>query len=110
MRANSMKDYIKFQEVTNNSPYPGMGGKQVIYESWCEVYEPSTKDIQLSSLETESTNVTVVIRNVFPEFVPDVGNTFVITTGMYRDTEFNIKNVAPKEQNTMKIVGSKLWE
>lgn len=110
MRANAMKDYIKFTEVTNNGPYPGMGGKEVIYECWCEVYEPSTKDIQLSALETSTVNVTVIFRNPFPHYVPDVGNTFSIETGMYKGTEFNIKNVAPKEANTMKIVGSKIWE
>lgn len=110
MKVNAMKDFITFYEETNNSPYPGMGGKEDIYKSWCEVYEPSTKDIQLSNLETSTVNVTVIIRNVFPEFVPDVSNTFIIDTGMYKGTEFNIKSVAPKEQNTLKIVGSKLWE
>ncbi|EHT6215624.1 head-tail adaptor protein [Staphylococcus pseudintermedius] len=111
MRVNAMKDYIKFQKVTNNSPYPNMGGiKEVVYEAWCEVYEPSTKDIQLSSLETESTNITVIIRNVYPEFIPEVSNTFVVTTGLYSGMEFNIKNVSPKSENTLKIVGSKLWE
>ncbi|MDK3656262.1 head-tail adaptor protein [Staphylococcus pseudintermedius] len=106
-----MKDYIKFQKVTNNSPYPNMcETKEVIYEAWCEVYEPSNKDIQLSSLETESINVTVIIRNVYPEFIPSVKNTFIITTGLYSGNEFNIKNISPKDQNTLKIVGTKLWE
>ncbi|MFC1255998.1 head-tail adaptor protein [Staphylococcus nepalensis] len=110
MRVSAMKDYIIFYAVTNTRPYPGMGGKENIYESWCEIYEPSTKDFQISSLETEKVNVTVVIRNVYPEFLPTVGHTFEVKTGMYKDSEFNIKNIAPKEENTLKIVGEKIWE
>ncbi|OEK41303.1 hypothetical protein ASS88_01450 [Staphylococcus saprophyticus] len=110
MRANSMKDYIVFYLEGESGPYPGMGGQKEVYKSWAEVYEPSQKDVQLGNLETSTVNVTVIIRNSFPEFVPDVNNTFTIETGLYEGTEFSIKNVAPKEQNTMKIVGSKLWD
>lgn len=110
MKASAMKDYIKIYSETNESPYPGMGGEELINESWAEVYEPSQKDIQLNSLETSTVNVTVIIRNPFPEFVPSVENTFTLETGMYRGTKFNIKNVSPKDQYTLKIVGSKIWE
>lgn len=105
-----MKDYITFTQIVNSGPYPGMGSKEPIFESWCEVYEPSTKDIQLGSLETSTVNVTVIFRSAFPEFVPDVGNTFTLNTGMYKGTEFNIRTVSPKDENTMKIVGSKISE
>lgn len=109
MRVNQMKDYVVFNKVAEDGPYPGMGGNDDLFESWCEVYEPSSKDISLGNLETSTVNVTVIIRNAYPEFLPDVGNTFEIKTGMYKDTEFNIKNIAPKEENTLKIVGSKIW-
>lgn len=109
MRVNSMKDHIVFYKETQQGPYPGMGGSTEVFKSWAEIYEPSSKDIELSSLETSSVNVTLVVRNTFPEFVPNVKQTFVIQTGMYQDTEFNIKNVTPKDENTIKIVGSKIW-
>lgn len=110
MRANSMKDFVVFYQAGEAGPYPGMGGKEEVYKSWAEVYEPSQKDVQLGSLETSTVNVTVIIRNSFPEFVPKVNNTFTIQTGLYEGTEFDIKTVSPKDQNTMKIVGSKKWE
>ncbi|WP_336832990.1 hypothetical protein [Staphylococcus pseudoxylosus] len=109
MRVDAMKDFVKFFSTGNKSPYPGMGGKDEVYKTWGEIYEPSSKDIELNSLETSTVNVTLIIRNVFPEYVPKVNQTFVIQTGMYQDTEFNIKNVAPKDENTIKIVGSKIW-
>ncbi|MBF0814047.1 hypothetical protein IR133_09980 [Staphylococcus saprophyticus] len=109
MRVDAMKDFVKFFSTGNKSPYPGMGGKEEVFESWGEIYEPSAKDIELNSLETSTVNVTLIVRNTFPEYVPKVNQTFVIQTGMYQDTEFNIKNVAPKDENTIKIVGSKIW-
>lgn len=109
MRVDAMQDFVTFYSSGTNSPYPGMGGKKEVFKSWGEIYEPSSKDIELSSLETSSVNVTLVVRNTFPEFVPKVNQTFVIQTGMYQDTEFNIKNVAPKDEYTIKIVGSKIW-
>lgn len=109
MRVDAMKDFVTFYSIGSKSPYPGMGGKEEVFESWGEIYEPSSKDIELNSLETSTVNVTLIIRNVFPEYVPKVNQTFVIQTGMYQDTEFNIKNVAPKDENTIKIVGSKIW-
>lgn len=110
MRVDAMKDFVTFYSIGSKSPYPGMGGKEEVFESWGEIYEPSSKDIELNSLETSTVNVTLIIRNIFPEYVPRVNQTFVIQTGMYQDTEFNIKNVAPKDENTIKIVGSKIWE
>lgn len=108
MRVDAMQDFVTFHSVENNSPYPGMGGKVEVFKSWGEIYEPSSKDIELNSLETSTISVTLIIRNVYPEFVPKVKQTFTIETGMYQGTEFNIKSVAPKEQNTIKIVGSEI--
>ncbi|MEP9852111.1 hypothetical protein ABDK10_05350 [Staphylococcus aureus] len=109
MRVNNLKDYIVFYSKAEDSPYPGMGGKTKVFESWAEIYEPSTKDIQLSSFETSNVNVTAIVRNTYPEYVPSVGQSFTVQTGMYENTSFNITNIAPKEDNTVKIVGSKIW-
>ncbi|RIL33028.1 hypothetical protein BUY98_08845 [Staphylococcus gallinarum] len=109
MRVDAMKDFVTFYNNNNESPYPGIGGKDKVFESWGEIYEPSTKDVQLNSLETSTVNVTLIIRNAFPEYVPKEYHTFIVETGMYQGTEFNIKNVAPKDETTIKIVGSKIW-
>ena len=109
MRVSTMKDFVEFYSAKSNSPYPGMSSKNSVFKSWGEIYEPSSKDIELASLDTSTINVTLIIRNTFPEFVPQENQTFTIKTGMYKDVEFNIKNIAPKDENTIKIVGSKIW-
>ena len=109
MRVNSMKDHIVFYKETQQGPYPGMGGSTEVFKSWAEIYEPSTKDFQIGSLETSKVNITVIIRNAYPEFVPNVNNTFVVETRMYQGIKFNIKSVSPKDANTIKVVGTQ-WE
>lgn len=105
MRMNNLKDYITFYDVVNSGPEPGMGTTEEVFKASAEIYEPSVKDVQLGNLELDKTSITVIIRNSFPEYVPNVKQTFTVNTGMYQGMTFNIKNVSPKDANFMKIVG-----
>lgn len=105
MRSNSLKDYVTFYAITDNGPEPGMGTSKKVFKSYAEVHEPSAKDVQLGNLELDKTNITVIIRNCFPEYVPKVNQTFTLNTGMYQNQNFNIKHVSPKDINYMKVVG-----
>lgn len=105
MRSNSLKDYVTFYAITDNGPEPGMGTSKKVFESYAEVHEPSAKDVQLGNLELDKTNITINIRNSFPEYTPKVNQTFTVNTGMYQGLTFNIKHVSPNEINFMKVVG-----
>lgn len=105
MRMNNLKDYVEFFDVTDNGPEAGMGTTEKVFEAFAEIYEPSAKDVQLGNLELDKTNVTVIIRNAFPEFTPRVNQTFKVISGLYGGQSFNIKNVAPKDSTYFKIVG-----
>lgn len=105
MRMNNLKDFVTFYMVTDNGPEPGMGTSTEVMKAYAEVYEPSAKDIQLGNLETDKLSLTIIIRNTYPEYVPKVNHTFTVNSGMYQGESFNIKHVAPKEANFMKIVG-----
>lgn len=105
MRANQLKDVIYFYDTINNGPEPGMGTTEKVFESFAEIYEPSAKDVQLGNLELDKINITVIIRGTYPEFVPDVNQTFKVMSGMYSGTSFNIKKVSPTERTFMKLVG-----
>ncbi|WP_337227954.1 hypothetical protein [Staphylococcus succinus] len=105
MRANKLTNVIEFYDVVDEGPEPGMGVFTKVFESFAEIYEPSAKDVQLGNLELDKTNITVIVRNTFPEFVPRVNQTFKVVTGMYGNESFNIKKVSPSESTFMKIVG-----
>ncbi|MBF7025928.1 head-tail adaptor protein [Staphylococcus kloosii] len=105
MRMNNLKDYVEFFDVTDNGPEAGMGTTEKVFEAFAEIYEPSAKDVQLGNLELDKTNVTVIIRNSYPEFTPRVNQTFKVISGLYGGQSFNIKNVALKDATYFKIVG-----
>lgn len=105
MRVNKLKDIVSFFEIVDSGPEPGMVTSTKAFEAFAEIYEPSAKDVQLGNLELDKTNITVIVRNSFPEFVPKVNNTFEVMSGLYGSTVFNIKTVSPTDNHFIKIVG-----
>lgn len=105
-RLKNLKNYVTFYEVSADSPEAGWEDETEVFQSFCEIYEPSAKDVQLGNLETSKINTTVIIRNPIPEYIPKVSHTFTINSGLYTGISFNIKNIAPdKEPNYIKLVG-----
>lgn len=104
-RLRKLDEYVTFYELTQNGPEAGMEEETEVFQSFCEIYEPTAKDFQLGSLETSKTAITVIIRNAYPEYVPHVSHTFKIASGMYENYTFSIKHVAPVDGSYMKVVG-----
>ncbi len=105
-KVRKLDDYVTFHELTNDGPEAGWEEETDVFSSFCEIYEPSAKDVQLGNLETSKTNTTLIIRNPIPEYTPKVNHTFTIKSGLYNGISFNIKNIAPdKNPNYIKIVG-----
>lgn len=105
-RLKNLKNYVTFYEVSTDSPEAGWEDETEVFQSFCEIYEPSAKDVQLGNLETSKINTTIIIRNPIPEYIPKVSHTFTINSGLYTGISFNIKNIAPdKEPNYIKLVG-----
>lgn len=96
---------IAFFELVDSGPEPGMGSSAKVFEAFAEIYEPSAKDVQLGNLELGKTNITVVVRSSYPEYIPKVNNTFEVMSGIYSNTVFDIKTVAPIDDHFIKIVG-----
>lgn len=105
MRVNSLKDYVDFYDLVDNGPEAGMGTKEKVFSAFAEIYEPSAKDVQLGNLELDKTNIAVIIRNTYPEFTPNVNQTFEVMSGVYSNLSFNIKKISPVDNSFMKIVG-----
>lgn len=109
-RVNAMHDYVTFIEELQAGPEAGMTEQKEVFNSFAEIYEPSTKDIALGNLETSNTNITLIIRNPYPEFTPKVNNTFKVLSGIYGGQTFNIKSVTPKDSTYLKLVGESHWD
>ncbi|WHI59001.1 hypothetical protein PYH69_09555 [Mammaliicoccus lentus] len=108
-RMNKMHDIISFFDVVQEGPEPG-GEQKKLFDAFAEVYEPSQKDVQLGNLETSIINITVIIRNAYPEFVPSVNQIFKVNSGIYNGMTFDIKHISPKENIYLKVVGGQKWE
>ncbi len=107
-RMNKMRDYVSFFDVVQNGPEPG-GQVKHVFNSFAEIYEPSQKDVQLGNLETSTVNITVMIRNAYPEFVPRVNQQFKVLSGIYNGMVFDIKHISPKDDIYLKVVGGQKW-
>ncbi|MCP1286306.1 MULTISPECIES: hypothetical protein [Mammaliicoccus] len=108
-RMNKMHDIISFFDVVQDGPEPG--GRMVkVFDSFAEIYEPSQKDVQLGNLESSTINITVIIRNAYPEFVPTVNQQFEVLSGIYNGMKFDIKHISPKDNIYLKVVGGQKWE
>lgn len=108
-RMNKMHDIISFFDVVQDGPEPG-GEIVKVFDAFAEIYEPSQKDVQLGNLETSTINITVMIRNAYPEFVPSVNQIFKVNSGIYNGMTFDIKHISPKENIYLKVVGGQKWE
>lgn len=108
-RMNKMHDIISFFDVAQDGPEPG-GEIVKVFDAFAEIYEPSQKDVQLGNLETSTINITVMIRNAYPEFVPSVNQIFKVNSGIYNGMTFDIKHISPKENIYLKVVGGQKWE
>ena len=108
-RMNKMHDIISFFNVAQDGPEPG-GKPEKVFDSFAEIYEPSQKDVQLGNLESSTINITVIIRNAYPEFVPTVNQQFQVLSGIYNGMKFDIKHISPKDNIYLKVVGGQKWE
>lgn len=108
-RMNKMHDIISFFNVVQDGPEPG-GKPEKVFDSFAEIYEPSQKDVQLGNLESSTINITVIIRNAYPEFVPTVNQQFQVLSGIYNGMKFDIKHISPKDDIYLKVVGGQKWE
>ncbi|MCD5141247.1 MULTISPECIES: hypothetical protein [Mammaliicoccus] len=108
-RMNKMHDIISFFDIVQNGPEPG-GTMVKVFDSFAEIYEPSQKDVQLGNLESSTVNITVIIRNAYPEFVPTVNQQFEVLSGIYNGMKFDIKHISPKDNIYLKVVGGQKWE
>lgn len=100
-----------FEYVAADGPEPGEVEKNVAWECWAEVYEPSMKDIESLSTTNVLYSVTVRFRDPRGEYKPTNKHYLAVLDESYKDDEgnyvrFNIKKIHPdvKDKRFIKVV------
>lgn len=106
-KVNLMKNRVKFFEEGSTGPEAHGGTYTEVYECYCDAYEPTTRDHEVLNAPAGKSIITLTVRNIYKEFRPEYNHLFELQNGFFSGTKFNVKNIAPYDDNIqfLKIVG-----
>ncbi len=84
---------------------PGPSKLVPFFDSLCEVYDSSTKDLVSVASVNEKTVITINLRNPYGSIKIERTHKFKINHYLYGDLTFNIEKVSLKD-NMLNIVGA----
>lgn len=101
---NKSKYKVTFYEyAANDGPDPGEKVKTILYESWGYIEEVWAKDLELAKATGTLNDLTIKIRDPRGAYIPTNKHYVSINAPIYKNTHFNIKNVAPDLRNRREI-------
>ena len=92
-----------YEYAANDGPDPGEKVKTILYESWGYIEEVWAKDLELAKATGTLNDLTIKIRDPRGAYQPTNKHNLSINAPIYKDTHFNIKNVAPDLRNRREI-------
>lgn len=106
-KVSLMNNRVKFFEEGSSGPEAHGDGYVEVYECYCDDYNPTTKDHAVLDAPAGKKAVTITVRNIYQEFKPQYSHLFELQSGYFYGIKFNIKNIAPYDDNPqfLKIVG-----
>ena len=105
-KVNYMNHRVAFIQAVNSGPEVG-GDYTVVYECFCDMYDPTLKDVQFFELTSSQHAVTLTIRNAYQEFEPKPHHLFKLFGGYFNGKTFEVVSVSPYSDNPeyLKIIG-----
>lgn len=105
-KVNYMNYRVAFIQTVNSGPEVG-GDYTVVYECFCDMYDPTLKDVQFFDLTSSQHAVTLTIRNAYQEFEPEPHHLFKLLGGYFNGKTFEVISVSPYSDNQeyLKIIG-----
>lgn len=91
----SLSTPVIFYQATKTSPEPNSKKLVEVYKTFAEVYNPSIKDIEIMNAQGVQNAVTINIRNTQGYFFPTLDHIVTLNHPFYKNTEFNIIDIAP---------------
>lgn len=106
-KVNRMNNRVKFFKKGGGGPEAHGSTYTEVYNCYCDEYAPSIKDHEVLDAPAGKKTITITVRNVYQEFKPEYSHLFELQSGYFLGTRFNIKNIAPYDDNPnfLKIVG-----
>lgn len=92
-----------YEYAGNDGPDPGEKVKRVLYECWADIEGVWAKDLELAKATGTLNDLTIKIRDPRGSYQPTNKHYVSINASIYKDTHFNIKNVAPDLRNRREI-------
>ncbi|MFP4936986.1 hypothetical protein ACJVXT_08365 [Staphylococcus pseudintermedius] len=96
-----------FRMVEKDGPFSGSKKKMKAFETLCEIYESSTKDLERVSNITGSHTITLNYRNPHQDYQIKHSDTFELVHDLYSNLTFKVVDFAPNSSNKemIKVVG-----
>lgn len=107
IQSSNLNIPITFYEfVPNSGPEPGEQKKRVLFECFANIYNPSSKDIQMVGSKDVLDSITIKIRDTAGEYLPSTKHGVEIDDLMYAEKTFGIIFVGPdlENHNFIKII------
>lgn len=102
----SLRTPITFYKLHSDGFEPNGGELSEVYSCLGEVYNPSSKDIDIMNSQGVLQGITINIRNTCGQFVPTLDNIVKINNDFYHDTGFRVVNIEPGQQFIKMILAS----
>lgn len=82
-----------YEYAPNNGPEPGEEEKKTLFNAWAKIDEVWTKDIEQAKQNDTVSDLTITIRDPFPDYNPNNKHYISIDHPLYRNDRYNIKYV-----------------
>lgn len=94
VHAGELRTPITFYKyIPKTGPEPGEEEKEILLNSWAKIDEVWMKDIELAKQNDTASDLTLTIRDPFPNYHPRNEDYISINHPLYADDRYNIKHV-----------------
>jgi len=100
LHSGELRTPVTFYEyVPNPGPEPGEEEKQILYECWAKVDQIWLKDMELAKSNGTTSDITIIIRDPMPDYIPLNKHYVSIDDLIYKDKRYNVYHVQPDVQD-----------
>lgn len=93
-----------FEFAPSDGPEQGEEEKRVLFSCWAKVERVRMSDREVAKANGSLEDITVIIRDPFPDFFPDSKQFISVEARGYQDKRYNIKSVQPDMRDKRFVV------
>lgn len=93
-----------YEFAPSDGPEQGEEEKRVLFSCWAKVERVRMSDREVAKANGNLDDITVIIRDPYPDFLPDTKQLISINARGYQNKRYNIKSVQPDMQDKRFVV------